>query len=71
MITEIPTASEFQAAGLNQLYLARQIAMQAVQDYEEVDDLVDGADQESASIEYWAKSQPALEGVMYFCAGLS
>jgi hypothetical protein len=62
MITEIPTASEFQAAGLNQLYLAWQIAMQAMQDYEAVQDYValDEADQESASTEYWTKSQPAL-----------
>jgi hypothetical protein len=60
MITEIPTASEFQAAGLNQLYLAWQIAMQAVQDYEAVADRVDEVDRESASTEYWAKSQPVL-----------
>jgi hypothetical protein len=42
MITEIPSASEFQAAGLNQLYLAWQIAMQTVEDYEAVEGLVDG-----------------------------
>lgn len=60
MITEIPTAPEFQTAGLNQLYLAWQIAMQAVQDYEALDDRVDEADKESGSTEYWAKSQPAL-----------
>ena len=60
MITEIPTASEFQAAGLNQLYLAWQIAMQAVQDCEDADGFLDEADQTLASIEYWAKSQPAL-----------
>jgi hypothetical protein len=64
MITEILTASEFQAAGLNQLYLAWQIAMQVVQDYEEanrlVDDINDEADKESASTDYWAKSQPAF-----------
>ena len=60
MITEIPTASEFQTAGLNQLYLAWQIAMQAVQDYEALDDRVDEADKEAGSTEYWAKSQPAL-----------
>ena len=46
MITEIPTASEFHAAGLNQLYLAWQIAMQAVQDYEEVNSLADQANDE-------------------------
>jgi hypothetical protein len=40
MIIEIPTASEFHAAGLNQLYLAWQIAMQAVQEYEDLDDYI-------------------------------
>lgn len=37
MITEIPTASDFKAAGLNQLNLAWQIAMKVIQDYEEVE----------------------------------
>jgi hypothetical protein len=60
MIKEIPTAPEFQAAGLNQLHLAWQIAMQSIQDREAVDGLVDEADRASASTEYWAKSQPAL-----------
>ena len=46
MITEIPTASEFKASGLNQLYLAWQIAIEAVQDHEAVDDSVDEADRE-------------------------
>jgi hypothetical protein len=44
MITEVPTQSDFEAAGLNQLYLAWQIAMQAIEDYEEVEDTVDLVD---------------------------
>ncbi|NDE89926.1 MAG: hypothetical protein EB059_02120 [Alphaproteobacteria bacterium] len=60
MITEIPTASEFQIAGLNQLYLAWQIAMKVVQDYEEIDELIENVEQKKASAEYWAKAQPAL-----------
>lgn len=62
MITEIPTASEFQAAGINQLYLAWQIAMQAVHDYEEIAGLIldDEAEEDAASAEFWTKSQPAL-----------
>src|SRR5581483_8957747 len=60
MITEIPTSSEFQSAGLNHLYLAWRIAMQAVQDYEELEDMLDDDDREAASTGYWKKSQPAL-----------
>ena len=61
MITEIPTASEFKASGLNQLYLAWQIAIEAVQDHEAVDYFVDEADRElGVNQAYWAKSQPAL-----------
>jgi hypothetical protein len=61
MITEIPTASEFQDAGLNQLYLAWQIAMQAMRDYEEAEgSLADEDGRAERSAEYWAKSQPAL-----------
>lgn len=63
MITEIPSPSDFQAAGLNQLYLAWQIAMHAVEDFDFFEDnldLGDGEAQQAASSEYWAKSQPAL-----------
>jgi hypothetical protein len=63
MITEIPTASEFQEAGLNQLYLAWQIAMQAVQDYEEAQQLAYEMNEDeaaAAAAAYWSKSQPVL-----------
>lgn len=62
MITDIPSASEFEAAGLNQLYLAWQIALRAVYDHEELVDYsgFDDTDAQEAAAEYWAKSQPAL-----------
>lgn len=63
MITEIPSASDFQAAGLNQLYLAWQIALKAVEDLEEAEGLAEDLEdheKSKASAEYWAKSQPAL-----------
>ncbi|TWT14041.1 hypothetical protein [Reyranella sp. CPCC 100927] len=63
MITEIPTAADFHAAGLNQLYLAWQIAMQATQDYEEAQQLaveLDETEGVTAAAAYWLKSQPAL-----------
>jgi hypothetical protein len=61
MITEIPSAAEFHAAGVNQLYLAWQISMRAVQEHEELDELpADDTDRQTAAAEYWAKSQPAL-----------
>lgn len=63
MITEIPSASEFQAAGINQLYLAWQIAVKAVEDLEEAEALAEDLEDHErlkASAEYWAKSQPAL-----------
>lgn len=47
MITEIPTADEYHAAGVNQLYLAWQIAMQAVEDFDQVMDF-DLAEEEEA-----------------------
>ena len=67
MITEVPTSSEFQAAGLNQLYLAWQISIRAVDEFEFADkstDLGDTAEQEAASAEFWAKSQPALANAL-------
>ena len=60
MITDIPTPAEFQTAGLNQLYLAWQIALQALEDYEGASEVVDTEDQEAAARDYWARSQPAL-----------
>ena len=35
MIVDIPTAAEFQSAGLKQVHLAWQIAMQSVHDFDE------------------------------------
>lgn len=64
MITDIPTADDFQAAGLNQLYLAWQIAIQALEDHEQLSDTVDVYDGESAAQEYWRKSQPALANAL-------
>jgi hypothetical protein len=60
VITEIPTAEDFQAAGLNQLYLAWQVSMQAVEDYERLVDRAVPDDEAAAGAEYWLKSQPAL-----------
>lgn len=63
MITEIPTASEFRNAGLNQIYLAWQIAIQTAGDYEEAKKHAVGFDEEEAedaASNYWLKSQPVL-----------
>lgn len=64
MITEIPTTREFHEAGVNQLYLAWQISIQTVQDYEQVQEmaehLADEGERQEAAAQYWAKSQPAL-----------
>jgi len=61
VITEVPTPAEFQAAGFNQLYLAWQLAIRAVEDLEFAEENVDlGEDQAAAASEYWAKSQPAM-----------
>ncbi|WP_062177783.1 hypothetical protein [Sphingopyxis sp. C-1] len=64
MITEIPTPAEFREAGLNQLYLAWQISIQAVLDYEQIEeaygDYIDEGEKEQAAAQYWTKSQPAL-----------
>lgn len=61
MITEIPSAADFHAAGVNQLYLAWQISMHAVEEHEQLDALPDEeTDRQNAATEYWIKSQPAL-----------
>ena len=61
MITEVPTPAEFQAAGLNQLYLAWQLAIRTVEDFEFAEENVDlGEDRAAAASRYWAKSQPVL-----------
>jgi hypothetical protein len=63
MITEIPSAAEFHEAGLNQIYLAWQIAMQTAQGFEQAQEHADYLDDEeiaAAAAGYWAKSQPIL-----------
>lgn len=63
MITEIPDSADFFDAGLNQLYLAWQIAIKAVDDHEEIKNYIDHLDEaeaKSAADNYWKKSQPAL-----------
>lgn len=63
MITDIPTAADFHMAGLNQLYLAWQIAMRVTHDQQEVEEQAFHLDDEeatAAAAEYWAKSQPVL-----------
>lgn len=63
MITDIPTADQFHTAGVNHIYLAWQIAMQATQDYDEVDWLAEKltpAEEGAARTIFWTKSQPAL-----------
>lgn len=61
MIVDLPTPSEFHAAGLNQIHLAWKIVMQAVHDYDNATyyKLADETPEESAD-EYWRRSQPAL-----------
>lgn len=63
MITEIPTADEFHEAGVNQIYLAWQIAMQAALDYERATEYAPDLEEHeaiAAATEYWRKSQPVL-----------
>ena len=62
MISDIPTSIGFHTAGLNQLCLASQIAMQVIGDYERVEAIAYESDggYEEAAASYWAKSQPAL-----------
>lgn len=61
MIVDIPTAADFQSAGLKQVHLAWQIAMQSVHDFDEATyyKLADETPEEAAE-EFWQRSQPAL-----------
>lgn len=61
MITDIPTPADFHAAGLKQVHLAWQIAMQSVRDYADAtyDKLPDETPEEAAA-EFWQRSQPSL-----------
>lgn len=59
MIVDVPTPADFRTAGLNQLYLAWQIAMASLQEFDEA--LSYGAeDDANARADYWSRSQPAL-----------
>jgi hypothetical protein len=59
MIVDVPIPSDFQTAGLNQLYLAWQIAMASLQEFDEA--LSYGAeDNAETRADYWSRSQPAL-----------
>lgn len=61
MIVDIPTAAEFHAAGLKQVHLAWQIALQSVHDFDEATyyKLADETPEE-AEDEFWLRSQPTL-----------
>lgn len=59
MITDIPTPEEFREAGLNQIYLAWQIALTTVSDFDEVTSYNPDPDDEAIAT-YWKRSQPAL-----------
>lgn len=59
MIVDIPNPADFLTAGLNQTYLAWQIVMQSLQDYDQA--LEYGVDDDADNrAEYWTRSQPAL-----------
>jgi hypothetical protein len=68
MITEIPTAEEFQAAGLNQIYLAWQIIIQTCHDFEQAKELapsyIEEEETETAAAAYWQKSQAVLANAL-------
>ncbi|RSV39939.1 hypothetical protein CA234_13050 [Sphingomonas sp. ABOLE] len=61
MIIDVPSPHDFQAAGLSQLYLAWQIAMHSVQDYESATAQKGSQPIEQREVEeFWRRSQPAL-----------
>jgi hypothetical protein len=68
MITDIPTAEEFQAAGLNQIYLAWQIIIQTCHDFEQVTELapsyIEATETDAAAAAYWQKSQAVLANAL-------
>lgn len=70
MITEIPTSQEFHTTGLNQLYLAWQIAVRALEDVEYYDDEAkeigqfNPTDADEAATAYWRKLQPDLNNAV-------
>ena len=59
MIVDVPTPADFYAAGVNQLFLAWQIAMASLEEYDQALDY--GAEDDSETrAEYWRRAQPAL-----------
>lgn len=59
MIVDVPNPADSQTAGLNQLYLAWQIAMASLQEFDEA--LSYGPDDNAEThADYWTRSQPAL-----------
>lgn len=59
MIVDIPVPSDYHTAGVNQLYLAWQIGMQTLNEYDEAI-AYGGDDAVEAKTEYWRRAQPAL-----------
>lgn len=59
MIIDVPNPTDFATAGLSQLYLAWQIAMASLQEFD--DALSYGAEDDADTrADYWRRSQPAL-----------
>lgn len=59
MIVDVPVPSDYHTAGVNQLYLGWQIAMQTLNEYDQAMDY-GGDDAVDAQTEYWKRAQPAL-----------
>lgn len=61
MIIDTPTSADFYAAGLKQVHLAWQIALQSLRDYDEATyhKLADETPEE-ANADFWRRSQPLL-----------
>ncbi|MER9435287.1 hypothetical protein [Mesorhizobium sp. M0618] len=61
MIIDIPTSADFHAAGVKQVHLAWQIALQSLRDYDEATYFkLDGETPEEATEDFWRRSQPLL-----------
>jgi hypothetical protein len=59
VIVDIPAPEDYYTAAVNQLYLAWQITMGSLHEYDQVLDYgIDDVDE--AQVEYWKRSQPAL-----------
>ncbi|ESY90685.1 hypothetical protein [Mesorhizobium sp. LNHC209A00] len=61
IIIDIPTSADFHAAGVRQVHLAWQIALQSLRDYDEATYFkLDGETPEEATADFWRRSQPLL-----------